>query len=293
VPEAINPVSADDNPIRDIRAEFVAMLEQLRLGADKPSYLAITRKSQVSENAIKYLFSKKSLHWSRWETVGPVVAALGGDPDEWRQRWEEYDNRIKQAKDARPPAARVQQPASGQATVTGDPSAPGSSSGDALAPHTVRPAPHQANTTRRLLRLPRATKAALVGFGVGLVALIVAVAVGLAVGWWEPGTPDQALAVGQGRSRSCARVIVAGAKVYRKPSDDSQVVKIKPYGAGLELVQGSPPVRDDGITYQEVALPKGRPRYGWMRSQDLGQVPQAQLPPATKGCGAIAPPSAG
>jgi hypothetical protein len=59
VSEAVNPASADDNPIRDIRAEFVAMLEQLRLGADKPSYLAITRKSQVSENAIKYLFSKK------------------------------------------------------------------------------------------------------------------------------------------------------------------------------------------------------------------------------------------
>lgn len=129
------------------------------------------------------------------------------------------------------------------------------------------------------------------------VAVLLLVAVGLTVaissrhrGAARPTGPGvlsgQAGRPGQpGQGRVCARVAVLSANVYHDPNSSSLVIKSKSRGEGIELVRDEPMVEHDGVAYRAVKVPAGIPSVGWMRGQDLVDVPLAQLPAGAKACG--------
>jgi hypothetical protein len=87
------------NPIH----AFAAELRKLRGAAGDPKYLTMARKvGGISKTALSEAAGGD--HLPTWRTVEKFVLACGGDPDEWRGRWENLSDQLKQPVEQQPSA---------------------------------------------------------------------------------------------------------------------------------------------------------------------------------------------
>jgi hypothetical protein len=72
---------------------FAAELRGLREQAGNPKYLQMQRLSGRSRTALAEAAGGD--HLPTWETTAGFVRACGGDPDKWRPKWEQVQERVR------------------------------------------------------------------------------------------------------------------------------------------------------------------------------------------------------
>jgi hypothetical protein len=91
---------------------FADALRALRRAAGGPTYASLAQRSGVSSSSLSEAARGRRL--PTWTTVEAFVEACGGDPREWRERWEAAGGDVG----LRPPIAGQQLPTVGKSVVS-------------------------------------------------------------------------------------------------------------------------------------------------------------------------------
>ena len=82
MPRQLRPLDPGTGPVQ----AFSAQLRELWEGAGRPTFLQMARKTGKSRTAMAEAVGGD--HLPSWETVAAFVTVCGGNPNEWRPRWE-------------------------------------------------------------------------------------------------------------------------------------------------------------------------------------------------------------
>lgn len=89
-----------------LQDELAEPLKRLRRTAGEPTGGKIAEAAGLSRNTVDNIFNARRL--TRFDSVEAIVVALGGDVDEWRDRWATARDRIEN--DSEPAPASSQEP---------------------------------------------------------------------------------------------------------------------------------------------------------------------------------------